>query len=169
MYEYLDKPELISFVLSENISKKERERLKEKYPKEKTVLALNRSTTQWYKPDKVEFLNEVVRLKNIACTCAGVRVKFPNCKVLFVDRCEKNFVYFYIRKRTFPNLEEVFLACSPCEPQIFYEGFKKIHLTKNYERYKERWAKNNDTVDVISEEQFKEELAKYKEEEAILG
>lgn len=166
MYKFLEKEELVHFLMTSELSMREVTELKEEHTEK--ILVLNKRNTEWYKLEGKVFLNKNVFLGGLFCCSAGVRVSFPNCKTLFVDKCDKNFVYFYIDKRRFPNVEEVYLNASPCDSKIFYEGFK-IHLTENYKRYKERWASRDDKVDVITEEQFNQELAKYKEEGAIFG
>lgn len=77
-----------------------------------------------------------------------------NCDTLVVDRCDKNFVYYWLGNRfhdikeTFPNIKTIYLGSHPCEPITL----QKLHMLSNtntylredyYMRYKERWLGNN--------------------------
>lgn len=70
-------------------------------------------------------------------------------KIVFIINCDKNFVYFWLNRHRFPNLETVYLASHPCELDTLYRNFKYIYLSDRYDRYKERWAKNRDNVIVM--------------------
>lgn len=78
-------------------------------------------------------------------------VPFNNCKKLSVISCNKNFVYYWIKPRYFPNLEELNLLSHPCEPAVFHRWSKaannnktiNFYLSHCYEQYKTRWDDHN--------------------------
>ena len=84
---------------------------------------------------------------------------------LFLDACDKNFVYSWLNKDTFPNLQTVYLASHPCEPEILNRQFNEFYLHDKYEHYKKRWTLNPNNVKIISNNDYIKELSKYLEEE----
>lgn len=64
------------------------------------------------------------------------------CETLFVDRCDKNFVYYWLGNQfhsleeTFPNVKTVYLGSHPCEPSTLYildKAEKTVtHLREDY-------------------------------------
>lgn len=78
-------------------------------------------------------------------------------KNVFVSQCDKNFVFYWMNQRIFPQLENLYLASHPCEPCVLRQDFN-IYLTDTYRRYATRWGKN---TQIISTDQFKELLAEY--------
>lgn len=88
-------------------------------------------------------------------------VSFPNCKVLFAERCEKNFFFFFVNRRNFPELEEVWLFTHPCESNIFYMKIPKIVLIGHYASY-EKWKSCPETtLSKGTPEEFYEQKKKY--------
>lgn len=63
---------------------------------------------------------------------------------LFVRRCDKNFVFYWINKQTFPNMKELYLLSHPCEPRVLRQNIPTIYLADNFHRYKKRWAEDLD-------------------------
>lgn len=112
--------------------------------------------------------NEVVVLDNYV---AGSQVVTPvfQCKKLFLDCCEKNFVYFFANKKYFPNVTDLYLGSHPCEPEVLWRKFDNIYLLDNYSRYKKRWAENSTNVKIISNQDFINEMADHQPEDIILG
>jgi hypothetical protein len=76
---------------------------------------------------------------------------------LYVYYCDKNFVYYWIGKHTFPNVKDL---SHPCKPQVLYRDFEHFYLGDAYYRcYKDRWAANCDNI--------VEEINRYKAERRI--
>ncbi|AHA46342.1 hypothetical protein ISTM_444 [Insectomime virus] len=88
-------------------------------------------------------------------------VSFPKCKVLFAERCEKNFFFFFVNKRNFPALEEVWLFSHPCESNIFYMQIPKVVLIGHYKSYKKWKNCPETTVSEGTPEEFYEQKKKY--------
>lgn len=109
---------------------------------------------------KGKYPHKVVSLSRTSHNCPR-GVSFPKCEKLFVEQCEKNFFFFFVNKKNFPKLKELWLNSHPCESNIFYEGIEKIVLVDYYERYK-KWAKCPNTVIAFATTQeFLNEREKY--------
>lgn len=72
---------------------------------------------------------------------------FPNTKNVVFDRCDENFVYYWLNKQTFPDLSYIFLNSHPCEPNVFHRFCSKhphervpIFLGNQWETFYERWG-----------------------------
>ena len=61
--------------------------------------------------------------------------------------CDKNFVYYWLNKNTFPNVKSVYLLSHPCDMRVLHRNFNVIYLRDIfYQRYKTRWAKPLDNI-----------------------
>jgi hypothetical protein len=99
--------------------------------------------------------NKHIIVQNIGDICLHSHPIFPNAKEIIVRNCDKNYVYYHIDDRTFPNLKNLYLLSHPCEPSFFIRFTKpeqKILLSNHYKEYKERWAKNRTDVILIDPE-----------------
>lgn len=85
-----------------------------------------------------------------------------NCKTVVVERCDKNFVYYWLNHKTFPNVTNIFLLSHPCEPNLFLRWYyiqkysqnatiPNIYLSHWYSRYKDRWASEMENVQTLNE------------------
>ncbi|AMQ10992.1 hypothetical protein [Brazilian marseillevirus] len=109
---------------------------------------------------KGKYPHRVVSLLGTSHNCPR-GVSFPKCRILFVERCEKNFFFFFVNKRNFPSLEEVWLFSHPCESNIFYMQIPKVYLVGHYQSYK-KW-RNCPETQVIdkTQKEFEDEKIKY--------
>ncbi len=96
------------------------------------------------------------------------------CSTLFVEHCDKNWLYYHLTQQTFPLLQELFLNSHP-DDQInrLLTDFPKVFLTKRYadssriQRYmphKEISYKECDTsntLQIISEIEYSRRLLEY--------
>jgi hypothetical protein len=81
---------------------------------------------------------------------------FPNGPVItsetvVLDHCDKNFVFYWLKDRTFPSLKKLVLASHPCEPAIVYWMAERkdveILVHEHWWRYIPRWSPlRNDVV-----------------------
>jgi hypothetical protein len=39
---------------------------------------------------------------------------FPECKLLMIDSCDKNFFYYWFHRRVFPKVENIWINNHPC-------------------------------------------------------
>ncbi|AIT54996.1 hypothetical protein MEL_383 [Melbournevirus] len=90
-----------------------------------------------------------------------VNQKFPICKRLFAQKCEKNFFYHQVSIRNFPNVRELWIGSHPCEGKVFYEGFPKIFITEEYAHYAKRWAPKDCDYTVVTQEEFDKVVASF--------
>lgn len=78
------------------------------------------------------------------------------CDTLIVDRCDKNFVYYWLTNpfrdlnSTFPDVKTIYLGSHPCEPSTL----QSLHLSpttitylhEHYATYHRRWLGNRDFI-----------------------
>ena len=94
---------------------------------------------------------------------------FNDTKYVYMKNCDKNFVFYWLRRNIFPNAIKIYLDSHPCEPDVLHRFSKidknhflvgggycdpadgvSIILTENYKRYKNRWANELDNVTIAS-------------------
>ena len=86
--------------------------------------------------------------------------KFPNTKTLILNNCEKNFVYYNLNSRIFPNLEKVYSDSHPCDPDVLHRfannpKYQAFLVNNYYIKYNNRWwDKNHPYIVPISDEYF---------------
>ena len=86
---------------------------------------------------------------------------------VYIEWCDKNFIYYWIDETTFPNAKEVYLMSHPCEPETLWRDFDHIYLTEQFWQYKERWAKDHDNITMMKKQVIKDRIASYEKEELI--
>ncbi|AEA07281.1 hypothetical protein LAU_0431 [Lausannevirus] len=109
---------------------------------------------------KGKYKHRVVSLSETFCMRPD-GVSFPHCKKLFVEKCEKNFFFFFVNRRNFPELEELWLNSHPCESNIFFMDIPKIFLVDYYQRYERYGSSPKTVVSRATGKEFSEEKAKY--------
>ena len=64
---------------------------------------------------------------------------FNGTRTLFLNRCDKNFVYYWLNERRFPNIKTIYLSSHPCEPVVLrrFTG-AHIYLSNWFGSYKIR-------------------------------
>ena len=88
----------------------------------------------------------------------GVTIK---SSTVVVNMCNKNFVYYWINKKTFPNVKDIFLFSHPCEQTFFKRWYTEkntpnIYLCNSFGRYKDMWASEMDNVCTINRTIYEE-------------
>lgn len=102
--------------------------------------------------------------------CMDIHPSFPDppvfndAKYVYMDKCNKNFVYYWLDKETFPNVKKIYLDSHPCEPCVFKRfsvgehynpsGETPLVLSENYKEYKTRWANDFDNVTINSPDEM---------------
>lgn len=84
---------------------------------------------------------------------------------VFVDDCDKNFVYYWINKNTFPKLEELHLMSHPCEPEVLQTKDYTTYLSDYFINHKYRWAANNNKVIVLKHQHMEADMYSHDPEE----
>jgi hypothetical protein len=80
---------------------------------------------------------------------------FERAHTVYVEGCDKNFVYYWCDERTFPSAIDVHLNSHPCDPDVLWRwhiGATIIWLGRRYAEYKGRWANNRDAVKIVQED-----------------
>lgn len=86
-------------------------------PLPRNVAAIARIPPAGIGPHRV-CTNRAVALRGAPDGMRGVT--FPYARVVVMDACDKNFVYYHLRPETFPSAEAVVLHSHPCEATVLY-------------------------------------------------
>lgn len=78
---------------------------------------------------------------------------FTNVHTIFATRCDKNFVYYWLNYRHFPNLQTLYLMSHPCEPTVLRQNGVKIIMDHHWKKYKNIWD-SNDCVELYTKEEI---------------
>src|SRR5688572_20478255 len=62
---------------------------------------------------------------------------------IYLRYCDKNFIYKWMDKSTFPQAKEIYLFSHPCDYGVMdrFPSTTQIYLDELYRGYKWRWAK----------------------------
>lgn len=71
---------------------------------------------------------------------------FSNVHTIFATDCNKNFVYYWLNRRCFPNLRTLYLMSHPCEPHVLNQKYVTVVLGDTWEGYKKTWDWNNHVI-----------------------
>jgi hypothetical protein len=102
---------------------------------------IGKTPTDWHALAGKRILNGNVYLGGF-----GDIQPFPNSPVftaekVVMDLCDKNFVYYWFNKETFPNIKNIYLASHPCEPSVLRNNEDiNIFLLDRFSKYAGRWA-----------------------------
>ena len=100
---------------------------------------------------------------------------FPRCETLFIDDCEKNYVYYNLDTHHFPNVKKIYINSHPCEYSVLHRHFLvngeiEIFLSEKwYYYYKERWFAEGSYIKPIKSEDMEKELKKYTDEKLLIS
>jgi hypothetical protein len=81
---------------------------------------------------------------------------FEHAHTIYIDKCDKNFVYYWAKHVTFPKAINVYLNSHPCQSCVLWrwkEGETTIWLANRFAHYKTRWADQRDCVKVLPPEE----------------
>lgn len=124
--------------------------------------------TEWYNLKSKIIANENIAVYNFGDIHPFENGPvFKNAKKLFVIDCNKNFVYYWINKSTFPNVTDLYLDSHPCDASVFKRKFNNIYVSDNYSSYTDRWSNNSGNLYIF--EDIKEYLSNYSQEELKFG
>ena len=111
---------------------------------------MNRGSNLWEKLLGKSIINDTIIIESFGDIHPKLNGPIFTGSKLFMLGCDKNFVYYHMNKKTFPNVTTVYLASHPCEPDVFRRKFEQIYLIDDYKHYKEKWAEGLDRVKNIS-------------------
>lgn len=116
-------------------------------------------------------------LNKVVCLRGGVNshlpARFPNCETLFIDDCDKNYVYYNLDTIHFPKVKTIYLNSHPCEYSVLHRHFLvngkvDIFLTERwYHTYKDRWFSENGYIKPIKYEEMVEKMKAYPASEEL--
>ena len=109
-----------------------------------TLINMNRLETSKYidKHQSRVCTNEAVIFKHgVDC---HILDKFPYTKTLFFHNCEKNFVYYNLNTKKFPNLEKMYCLAQPSDFSVLHRFAAKPDYTgylisPYYRQYLNKW------------------------------
>ena len=76
---------------------------------------------------------------------------FPNTTTVSINNCNKNFVYYWLDRKTFPNVNTIYLNSHPCSTSVL-SRFKNttIYLSRRFSSYKLKWHPNDNNIHVLN-------------------
>jgi len=87
---------------------------------------------------------------------------FKDTETVFINRCNKNFTYYWLDKYTFPNINTIYLACHPCDDSVLNRFPKaKFYLSDRFISYKLRGAKDLNSVIIMTDTNIETELENF--------
>jgi hypothetical protein len=124
---------------------------------------------QWNSFKGKTIINKTIHITNMGDLHPYVDgVSFPNTVTIFLTHCDKNFVYYWLNKTTFPNVKTIYLRCHPCEHDVLHRfPESNIYLSDYYSIYKDRWAPENNNVELTTSEIITGELSKFEKEDIM--
>jgi hypothetical protein len=96
---------------------------------------------------------------------------FPDAETLFMDDCNKEFVFYNFRKHIFPRIETLFINCNPGKFDTLHRFADKeeynVFITSDlYKKFSGKWwDKNIDYIKEISHDNYSEVLNSFCEVE----
>ena len=96
-----------------------------------------------------------------------IKVTFPNVRVLFVEKCNKNFVYYNLHTSRFPKLYRLYCTSHPCEYDTMHRfqdnaGYIGYLEDCHYQHYLGRWWDDDvKHVQSISRDSIEDLLERY--------
>lgn len=95
--------------------------------------------------------NKIISIKNFANEHPTENGPVFKSELVFIDKCDKNFIYYWLNKKTFPNAQCIYLACHPCDDVVFKRNLT-IKLVDN--DFTKRWQKYIPAVNIIKESHY---------------
>ena len=96
----------------------------------------------------IQLQNQIIRQSVIDVVgCGDIHLfesppRFPRAEVIFMRDCDKNFVYYWLGKSTFPNVRKIYLDSHPCQYEVAHRFGEKVMLymrKEYYNHYYGRW------------------------------
>jgi hypothetical protein len=81
---------------------------------------------------------------------------FLDTSLVVLKNCDKNFIYYWARKDTFPKLKTLYLLSHPCKSSMFHlwnDAGVQVIMSERYEQFQRRWAIGMKNVRLIGERQ----------------
>lgn len=138
---------------------------------------MNKIATIKYDQSLLNLTNKIVQNDNVIirrCYDVTPYTKGPifiNCKTVFFEKCDKKMIYYWLNLFIFPNVENIYLLEShPCDLSVFcrfYNTNTKIYLSESYSKYKDKWAKSNDNVVILTCDQMVPLINTYVDEDIV--
>ena len=112
------------------------------------ALKLNGALISWETLSGQYIQNFMVVLSNFGDIHPYANPIFQKCEELFLDRCDKNFVGYWLKQKTFPNLKKIFVGSHPRDWSVLANDWIinnhiQVLLIENYfDYYKtKKWSK----------------------------
>lgn len=75
------------------------------------------------------------------------------CETLFLHQCDDIFLANCLNRKTFPQVQKIYLASKPHDPYMLIGQFKEIYLHESFKKYTVQWY-NMDNIKLISGEEY---------------
>ena len=124
------------------------------------MLRINGYKTDWKHLFGKKISNKVVHLINYGDVHPCTNKPIFMAETLFVENCNKNFIYYWLHENNFPNIKKVYLLSHPCEKIVLHRKLGTIYLVGNFGNFK-KWNTECDNVKTITTDEFNNELKKY--------
>ncbi len=124
------------------------------------ILKMNGRRQMWSQLQNEIILNNTVHINGFE-GIGGMNRPVFMCRKLFVDNCDKNFIYYRLNKYSFPNVRELWLASHPTDPEVIHRPFDKIYLLDQYKYLQRYWAPRNTDIESVSYGRYLVELFAY--------
>lgn len=136
------------------------------YPNQ-SALILSQNDVAWHKLTGKQINNKTV----ILCNYGDIHLFHDGpifmANKVYINHCDKNFIFYWINKQYFPNIKELYILSHPCEPSVLQRDISYIYLSDKYKKYKEGWVPNYDNVKIIEDSVMIAEVNNYKPEQII--
>jgi hypothetical protein len=115
--------------------------------------AFHISGEDWRSLDNLDILNEIIDVQK----CGDIHPystgpRFPLAKIVFLRSCDKNFVFYWLNKRTFPMVQTIYLESHPCETCVLSRfPNATYYILERHRRYKERCGESASNVYIVTE------------------
>lgn len=83
------------------------------------------------------------------------------CDTLFLDGCDKNFLAYWLNRRTFPVASKIYIGSHPCDHYVLKRMSSQIYLHEFHSQYKDRWWRDLDNIEIISDADYKKAMESY--------
>ena len=111
------------------------------------LLHLKSRDIQWTTLAGKVITNKHVRLSNYHdIHLFRNRPIFSHAETLFVTDCDKNFTYYWVDHRIFPNVKNLYLVSHPCNYEVVNRIFRHIHLSNRFAKYARHSMHYNVTI-----------------------
>lgn len=125
----------------------------------------------WLKLKSGYVHNKIIDIKKCGDIHAQVRPCFIGTQTVFLSDCNKNFVFYWLDRITFPNIKTIYLSNHPCEYTVLHR-FKRsncnFYLNDRFKFHKPEWDADLRHIILISDDKIRSLLNELSEEPLLI-